>query len=230
MSHSYFIAGTDTGVGKTRVACALLRAGRTADCSVAGMKPVSAGLIEHEGRKINEDVVNMLAASGQRDRLEDINPFALDWAVSPHIAAKKAQIAINIPTIVAAHARLQADRELLLAEGAGGWYAPISAIATMADVAVALGSPVLLVVGLKLGCLNHARLSLEAIRASKLALAGWIASEVDPDMLAKSENMSTLGFIFGEKPLFVLPHSADPTEDSRHAARALPRLLGQTLE
>jgi dethiobiotin synthetase len=226
MTRSYFVAGTDTGVGKTRVTCGLLQAGRAARHAVAGMKPVSAGLIEHDGRMINEDVREIMAASGQNDAIEDINPFALDWAVSPHIAAYRANISLDIGTIKTSRARLMRDRELLLIEGAGGWYAPISTTETMADVARALGAPVLLVVGLKLGCLNHARLTLEAIRGSGLHLTGWIASEIDPNMLAKDQNMATLESIFGKKPLCVLPYSVDPAQDSRHCAQALPHLLG----
>jgi dethiobiotin synthetase len=193
------------------------------------MKPISAGLIEHDGRMINEDVINMVAASGQSDAIEDINPFALDWAVSPHIAAFRAHIAIDIATIKASQVRLLRDRQLLLIEGAGGWYAPINATETMADVARALAAPVLLVVGLKLGCLNHARLTLEAIRSSGLPLAGWIASEIDPDMLAKDENMATLEAIFAKKPLCVLPHTTDSSRDLQHCAQALPPLLGPAL-
>jgi dethiobiotin synthetase len=226
MSRSYFIAGTDTGVGKTRVTCGLLRAGREAGHAVAGMKPISAGLIEHDGHLINEDVREMIAASGQNDAIEDINPFALDWAVSPHIAAYRANISLDIGTIKTSRTRLMRNRELLLVEGAGGWYAPISATETMADVARALGAPVLLVVGLKLGCLSHARLTWEAIRSSGLPLAGWVASEVDPHMLAKDENMATLESIFGKKLLCVLPYSIDPARDSQHCAQALPHLLG----
>jgi dethiobiotin synthetase len=229
VSRQYFVAGTDTGVGKTRVCCSLLAAGRAAGHAVAGMKPVSAGLIEHNGNMINDDVVEMMAASGQQDPLADVNPYALDWPVSPHIAANRAGIAIDIATIVASRDRLARGRELLLIEGAGGWHAPISERATMADVARALDAPVLLVVGLKLGCLNHARLSLEAIRTSGLGVAGWVASEVEQAMAAKEENVATLCAIFGESPVFVLPFSPGRIDDHRHGAQALPRLLAQDI-
>lgn len=226
MARRYFIAGTDTGVGKTRVACALLTAARAAGHRVAGMKPVSAGLIEHDGRMINDDVLEMLHFSGQNDPLEDINPFALNWPVSPHIAAKKAGISIDIATIVAAAERLARGRDLLFIEGAGGWHAPISMSATMADVAQALGAPVLLVVGLKLGCLSHARLTLAAIRASGLPLAGWIVNEIDPKMLEKTENVATLEAIFDQPALAALPFSLAASGDPARCAPALARLPG----
>jgi len=225
MSRRYFIAGTDTGVGKTRVCCALLAAARGAGHAVAGMKPVSAGLIEQDGHLINEDVADIRRASGQIDPLSQINPYALELPVSPHIAADRAHIMLDIDTISAAADRLGRARELLLIEGAGGWYAPISATATMAEVAKALNAPVLLVVGLKLGCLSHARLTLEAIRASALPFAGWIASELDAHMLEKSANLLALERIFGKSPLFLLPHAADPSADAQQAIDALPQLL-----
>lgn len=225
MTRRYFITGTDTGVGKTRVTCALLAAARQAGHDVAGMKPVAAGRIMHNGRMINEDVVDIVRESGQSDPIEDINPFALDMPISPHIAAKKADIAIDIGTICAAAERLSLGRGLLLIEGAGGWQAPVSETATMADVAHALGAPVVLVVGLKLGCLNHARLTLDAVQASGLPFAGWVASEIDPKMQAKDENVQTLERIFGQAALFALPWSADVSADAGRAASALARLI-----
>jgi dethiobiotin synthetase len=225
MTQRYFITGTDTAVGKTRVTCALLAAGRQTGHAVAGMKPVSAGLVERDGRVINEDVADILHVSGQNDPLEDINPFALNLPVSPHIAAKRANIAIDIAIITGAAGRLATGRELLLIEGAGGWHSPIAEAASMADIAHALGAPVLLVVGLKLGCLNHARLTLDAIRASGLPFAGWVASEIDPKMLEKDENMRALVRIFGQAALFSLPYSADVSADAGRAAPALAHLL-----
>jgi dethiobiotin synthetase len=225
MTVRYFIAGTDTGVGKTRVICGLLAAARAGGYRVAGMKPVSAGLIDVDGTMINEDVVMIMRASQQQDPQRLINPYALLSPVSPHIAAKRQQIAIDIDTISASADALALDRELLLVEGAGGWHAPVSDSATMADIALSLQAPVLLVVGLKLGCLNHARLSLEAIRGSGLGLAGWIGSEIDPEMQELGENRRYLEAMFGEKALSWLPFEADPGNDARHLASALPRLL-----
>jgi len=225
MAASYFIAGTDTGVGKTRITCGLLAAARSAGYRVAGMKPVAAGLIDVNGRMMNDDVAMMMQVSGQEDPIEQVNPYALIAPVSPHIAAKRQQIEIDVRTIVASAEALASGRELLLIEGAGGWQAPISPAATMADVARALGAPVLLVVGLKLGCLNHARLSRESILRSGLDLAGWLGSEIDADMPEKEENKAYLESIFGEKALSWLPFEPERGADARHLRPALPRLL-----
>ena len=225
MALRYFIAGTDTGVGKTRVGCGLLAAARSAGVVAAGMKPVAAGLIDVNGVMMNDDVAMIVQASGQLDPLDRINPYALTLPVSPHIAAKRQQIAIDIGLITASADALARDRQLLLLEGAGGWFAPISESGTMADVAVALGAPVVLVVGLKLGCLNHARLTRDAILASGLHLAGWIGSEIDVEMPEKPENKLYIESIFGEQALAWLPFNPDARGDAGHMASALPRLL-----
>jgi dethiobiotin synthetase len=225
MSVRYFVAGTDTGAGKTRATCGLLAAARASGYRVAGMKPISAGLIDVNGTMINEDVVMIMRASHQQDPLHLINPCALLSPVSPHIAAKKQKIAVDIDAISASADALARDRELLLIEGAGGWHAPVSESATMAHIAQALQAPVLLVVGLKLGCLNHARLTLDAVRRSGLGFAGWIGSEVDQKMHEIEENRLYLESIFGEKALSWLPFAVDPGQDAEHLAGALPRLL-----
>lgn len=225
MAARFFITGTDTGVGKTRVTCGLLAAARAAGHRVAGMKPVAAGLIDVDGRRMNEDVALIVQASEQDDPLQCINPYALELPVSPHIAAFRAQIEIDIGMITASADTLARDRQLLLIEGAGGWHAPISPTATMADLARALRAPVLLVVGLKLGCLNHARLSRESILASGLALAGWIGSEIDAEMPEKEENKLQLERIFAEKALAWLPFSLSSSRDADFLGSALPRLL-----
>jgi len=224
MTATFFVAGTDTGVGKTRVTCGLLAAARAAGHRVAGMKPVSAGLIDVNGTMMNEDVVMIMRASGQPDPPAQVNPFALMSPISPHIAAKQQQKSIDIDTITTCAAALARDRELLLVEGAGGWHAPISESATMANIARALRAPVVLVVGLKLGCLNHARLTLESIRRSGLGLAGWIGSEIDANMAEKEENRFYLEAMFGESALSWLPFDPDSEGDARRLAGAVPRL------
>jgi dethiobiotin synthetase len=145
-------------------------------------------------------------------------------AISPHIAAKLANIDIDIAKIVTIARSLQTRSDLLLIEGAGGWYTPISDKASMADLARALGLPVLLVVGLKLGCLNHARLSLEAIRQGGCRFAGWIGNHIDPEFMAPAENLATLGQLLGVEPLAVLPYAPGIHEHAAHAREALQRL------
>jgi dethiobiotin synthetase len=221
---AYFIAGTDTGVGKTRVTAALLAAGRREGLRVAGMKPVASGAEPVSGRMASADALQLAAASGQTTDYEELNPYCLEVAISPHIAAKFANIVIDIANIVTISKRLQAQSDLLLIEGAGGWYTPISERESMADLARALGAPVLLVVGLKLGCLNHARLSLEAIRHGGCRFAGWIGNHVDPQFMAPAENLATLTQLLGAEPLALLPYAPHSHGDAAHVRGALPRL------
>ena len=222
---TYFIAGTDTGVGKTRVTAALLAAAREQGLAVAGMKPVAAGAEWVDGRLVSQDALRIAAASGQETPYEDLNPYCLSDAVSPHIAANRDKISIDIDLIVTISQRLQAGRKLLLIEGAGGWYAPISARDSMADVARALASRVILVVGLKLGCLNHARLTREAIERSGCALAGWVASQIDPEFALLNENLATLARLLDSPPLATLPHARSGAHDAAQVRAAVPRLL-----
>jgi dethiobiotin synthetase len=223
-AEGYFVAGTDTGVGKTRVTAALLAAARATGLSVTGMKPVASGAEQISGRMASADAVQLAAASGQSTDYEDLNPYCLEVAISPHIAAKLANITIDISTIVTISKKLQAQSDLLLIEGAGGWYTPISDQESMADLARALGTPVLLVVGLKLGCLNHARLSLEAIRHCGCHFAGWIGNHIDPEFMVPAENLATLTELLAAEPLGLMPHSATSHNDAAHMRGALLRL------
>ncbi len=220
----FFVAGTDTGVGKTRVTAALLAAGRAAGLSVRGMKPVASGAEPVDGRVASADALQLAAASGQRPDDADLNPYCLEMAISPHIAAKFANIEIDITKIATISQRLQAQCDLLLIEGAGGWYTPIGENSSMADLARALQMPVLLVVGLKLGCLNHARLSLEAIRHCGCRFAGWIGNHIDPEFMAPAENLSTLRQLLGAEPLALFPYSRATDEDAARVRDALQRL------
>lgn len=222
---TYFVAGTDTGVGKTRVTAALLAAGRALGLTVSGMKPVASGAERVSGRMASADALQLAAASGQSTDYEALNPYCLPLAISPHIAAKLANIVIDIAKIVAISEKLQRQSDVLLIEGAGGWYTPISDRESMADVARALGGPVILVVALKLGCLNHARLSLEAIRRTGCQFAGWMGNHTDPDFTAPAENLATLRQLLGAEPLGLLPYSARSDGDAAHLHGALLRLL-----
>lgn len=223
--HSYFIAGTDTGVGKTRVTTGLLAAGRAAGLKVAGMKPVAAGAQLHDGRLINADAAMIADVTGQDTPYDLLNPYCLPDAVSPHIAAQRAHRPIDIGVIATGARQIGAGNQLFLIEGAGGWYAPISARESMADVARALEVPVLLIVGLKLGCLSHARLTFEAILGSGCRFAGWAGSQIDPDFAALEENCATLEQLLAAPPLAILPHQSDQRADARQLTGALARLL-----
>jgi dethiobiotin synthetase len=224
----FFIAGTDTGCGKTRVTAGLLRALRERAIGASGMKPIASGKITTDDGSFNEDVISIAAESydthGQRPPLADINPYCFDWAVSPHIAAQGAGIAIDLNVIAAAYERLAERCERVLVEGTGGWLCPIGPDASMADVARKLALPVVMVVGMRLGCLNHALLTAQAIDRAGLGLAGWIASVIEPAMQALPENLDSLRARLGAPHLATLPHSGDDTMDASRlqtAARAL---------
>jgi len=201
----FFMTGTDTGVGKTLVAVALTRALTARGLKVAVMKPVAAGTVKTSEGEFNDDALELLAASNVKSDYEDVNPWLLKTAASPHLAALADGVAIRHERIASAFARLSATSDLVLAEGAGGWLAPISATETMADVAEKLALPVILVVGLRLGCLNHALLTHDAVRARGLKLAGWIANKLATEMPLANANIETLTSRFGAAPLAVVP-------------------------
>ncbi len=205
MSKGIFIAGTDTGVGKTLVAMAITRALVARGLRVAVMKPVAAGVIETPDGPRNDDALALARASNVAAAYEDVNPWLLATPASPHLAARHAGVVIRHEPILAAQRRLMASSDLLLAEGAGGWHAPISAIETMGDVAAKLALPVVLVVGLRLGCLNHALLTRDAIRAQNVPFAGWIANKMHTEMPLADANIDTLASRFGVSPLGTVP-------------------------
>lgn len=187
-----FVTGTDTGVGKTLVSAALLHALARHYPRVVGMKPVAAGLIEHQGQWVSEDVLALRAASTVVVPSELDNPVALPDAMAPHLAAERAGRTVTVAGLLATHRALRAHAEVVVVEGAGGWRVPVNGEETLADLARAIDAPVVLVVGLRLGCLNHALLTAEAIRADGLTLAGWVANAIDPDMPCREENIETL--------------------------------------
>lgn len=189
---SFFVTGTDTGVGKTLVSAALLHALAPRYPRVVGMKPVAAGTTLMDGLQVNDDVQALRAASNCRVPPALDNPVLLPDPVSPHIAAARAGVRIDIPHLVACHRQLMLLADAVVVEGAGGFLVPLSDTETGADLAQALGLPVVLVVGLRLGCLNHALLTAEAIRSRGLTLAGWVANQVDPAMTAPDDNIAFL--------------------------------------
>lgn len=189
---SCFVTGTDTGVGKTLVSTALLHALARHHKRVVGMKPVAAGTTLLHGSEINDDVLALRAASTLAVPAALDNPVLLPDAVSPHVAAARVGRSIDMAHIVACHRQLVQLADAVVVEGAGGFRVPLSASETGADLAQALGLPVVLVVGLRLGCMNHALLTLEAIRARGLRLAGWVANHVDPAMRAQDDNIRFL--------------------------------------
>lgn len=185
----YFVTGTDTGVGKTRVAVALVHALRRRGLRVAVMKPVAAGSAPGE---LNEDVLALTAASNIEADPADVNPYAFAEPIAPHIAAEQSATRIDLGVILAAYGRLATQSDAVVVEGAGGWRVPLNANEDMADLAQQLGLPVVLVVGLRLGCLSHALLTAESIQNRGLAWAGWIGNHIDPDMAEQAANLRAL--------------------------------------
>ncbi len=216
----FFIAGTDTGIGKTLVAVALTRALVARNLRVAVMKPVAAGAIDTSQGPRNDDALELLAASNVPAAYEDVNPCLLATPVSPHLAARHAGVSIRPEPILGAQRKLAAASDLLIVEGAGGWHAPISAIDTMGDLAEKMALPVILVVGLRLGCLNHALLTREAIRSQGLPFAGWIANRMRTEMPLANANIDTLASRFGMSPLGTVP-SGIPATDATAPAWAV---------
>ncbi|SNR65290.1 dethiobiotin synthetase [Methylobacillus rhizosphaerae] len=190
--HAYFVTGTDTGVGKTFISSMLVRQFARQGLRSVGMKPVASGCDRLDGQLVSEDVTQLLAASNINLPLSDINPYTFEPAIAPHIAARQAGVSIDLDHIVAAFKRLQTEADVVIVEGAGGFYVPLDEQYDMADLATRLGLSIILVVGMRLGCINHALLTAKAIQQHGLTLAGWVANQVDPGMAMLEENLQTL--------------------------------------
>ena len=201
-----FVTGTDTGVGKTVVSCGLIRGLRSLGLHVAAMKPVSSGSERTSEGLRNADALHLASSTGLALPYGDVNPYCFEPPVSPHIAAKEAGIRIDIGKIKQVYEGLNARHDWVVIEGAGGWFAPIGERRNMADLAWALAVPAVLVVGLKLGCLNHAKLTQAGIEARGVSFAGWIASAVDPAFERAEENLASLARLLGSQPLAVVAH------------------------
>lgn len=193
MTAAYFIAGTDTDVGKTTVAAGLLHAAQLAGLSTLGAKPVASGCeITPKGLR-NSDALALMAQSTVKLPYERINPFAFEPAIAPHLAAREAGIDLSVQGLLGPMREVLAQRaDFTLIEGAGGWRVPLSHHANLSDLAIALKLPVILVVGVRLGCINHALLSAEAIARDGLQLAGWVANIVDARTSRLEENLASL--------------------------------------
>jgi dethiobiotin synthetase len=205
MSGGLFITGTDTSVGKTVVACALARAFAAAGERVAVMKPVASGAQPSPQGLRNADALALMAAANVPLAYAEVNPYCFEPEISPHIAAKEAKIEVDIGVIGAGFAALRRRSDRVIIEGAGGWLAPINARESMGDLARALGVPAVLVVALRLGCLNHAGLTRRAIASDGVPLEGWIANRLGAPMDHEAENLVTLARLLGAPPLAIVP-------------------------
>lgn len=203
----FFVTGTDTEVGKTFIATALLWLARERGLRCAALKPIAAGCSRENGQLVNDDALQLIAASGTDLDYGTVNPIALEPAIAPHIAAEQAGITL-CATKLGAHCRaaLGGDVEFAIVEGAGGWFVPLNASETLADVCLDLGARPILVVGMKLGCLNHALLTAHAIARAGGELAGWVANCAGPQMPVFDENVATLRERLSAPCLGVVPY------------------------
>lgn len=201
----FFITGTDTEVGKTVVATALVRGFVAQGRRVAVMKPVASGSHHTPEGLRNEDALALMRASNVAAPYACVNPYCFEPAISPHIAAEEAGITVQLDPIRTSFDLLAAASDLVIVEGAGGWLAPVGPDTSMKDLARALGLPVILVVGVRLGCINHALLTQLAIESQGITFAGWIANTVDAAMPRRKENLETLARGLGAPPLAIVP-------------------------
>lgn len=217
--NSVFVTGTDTGAGKTMASTALLHALRAQGLHAVGMKPVASGCDATAEGWRNEDALALQSASDPVPAYVDLNPYALPQPLAPEIAAREAGVEITLEPILAAFERLRAQADVIVVEGVGGWAAPLTATLDQRHLVEALGLPVVLVIGMRLGCLNHARLTARAVLADGARLVGWIANEVDPQMERRDENFALLQSRMPVPCWGRLPYA--PAADARALARYL---------
>jgi dethiobiotin synthetase len=206
-----FVTGTDTGIGKTVIACGLVRAFVARGERVAVMKPIASGAERTPEGLRNEDALALLRAANVPLRYGQVNPFCFEPAISPHIAAEDAKIEIDLRVIASGLDELRRSADRVIIEGAGGWLAPINRRESMAELARALAVPALMVVGLRLGCLNHAQLTRLGIDAAGVPFAGWIANRMQTAMEREAENLATLERRLGQPPLSIVPFIPERT-------------------
>ena len=228
---NFFITGTDTNVGKTLITCALINAFASHGRRAVPMKPIAAGTINVNGIDMNEDVAALREVSGTKAALADINPYCFSEAIAPHLAAHHENVAVKMDLIRAAFSRLKADADTVLVEGAGGFLVPLSETQSMAEIPAALALHVILVVDMRLGVLNHALLTVEAIRSRGLTLAGWVGNTAASGaaMLAFDENLATLERMIDAPLLGTVPCDMHSNSMSERACRAMPFLHIDTL-
>ncbi len=193
MSQAFFVTGTDTEIGKTTIAAALLHAARSAGLSTAAIKPVASGCERSDEGLRNADALALWAECSLPLRYQEVNPFAFEPAIAPHLAAREAGVELGVAQLLPpVRALLARGADFAVVEGAGGWRVPLAGRESLSDLAIALGLPVVLVVGMRLGCINHALLSAEAIARDGLQLAGWVANVVDAQTARLEQNIATL--------------------------------------
>jgi len=212
MSQAFFVTGTDTEIGKTTIAAGLLHAARLAGLSTAAAKPVASGCVVTADGLRNDDALALLGECSLVLRYDEVNPQAFEPAIAPHLAAREAGVLLDVAALQEpVQAILDKCADFTLVEGAGGWRVPLAGQATLSDLAIALKLPVILVVGVRLGCINHALLTAEAILRDGLSLAGWVANVVDPHTSRLEDNLATLAQRLPAPCLGYIPCLAEAT-------------------
>lgn len=211
------VTGTDTGIGKTFVTAGLVRALRAAGIDAVAMKPIASGFEWVDGQRRNDDLVALDAAHAQSLAPAELNQYAFDPPIAPHRAAELAGVDLQLAPIMTAYERVSARHSTLLIEGVGGFAVPLSPTLMLADLARALALPVLLVVGVRLGCINHALLTAAAVRATGLPLFGWVANQVDPTMREVEASVQAIADRINAPLLGRVPFAAGPSDFARLA-------------
>ncbi|MDX1298306.1 MAG: dethiobiotin synthase [Pseudomonas sp.] len=212
MSQAFFVTGTDTEIGKTTIAAGLLHAARLAGLSTAAAKPVASGCVLTADGLRNDDALALLGECSLTLRYDEVNPQAFEPAIAPHLAAREAGVLLDVAALQRpVQAILDKRADFTLVEGAGGWRVPLAGQAALSDLAIALKLPVILVVGVRLGCINHALLTAEAILRDGLSLAGWVANVVDPHTSRLEDNLATLAQRLPAPCLGYIPRLAEAT-------------------
>ncbi|HYF97868.1 MAG TPA: dethiobiotin synthase [Coxiellaceae bacterium] len=215
MTKRLFITGTHTDAGKTYAACALLNSFNQRGFSTLGLKPVASGAIMTADGLRSQDALALQSASSLKLDYQHVNPFLFEPPIAPHIAAQAAQQNLSVKNLMAAcETALEQNVDCIVIEGAGGWLVPLNDQEYLADFAEALAAEIILVVGMRLGCINHALLTLRDIEQRGLSLAGWIANCIDPDMLHLEENIEFLQAHISAPLLATLPHQAEADPSS----------------
>ncbi|WP_434457750.1 dethiobiotin synthase [Stutzerimonas urumqiensis] len=215
MGQAFFVTGTDTEIGKTTIAAGLLRAARLRGLSTAAAKPVASGCVRTPDGLRNEDALALLGECSLPLSYEQVNPLAFEPAIAPHLAAREAGVSLTADALLGpVRAVLALDADITLVEGAGGWRVPLHEGGNLSDLPVALKLPVILVVGVRLGCINHAVLTAEAVARDGLALAGWVANIVEPQTSRLDENLATLAERLPAPCLGRVPRLAQATPEA----------------
>ncbi len=217
-SHGFFVTGTDTGVGKTLVACALLAGFGGRGMKAVGMKPVACGVEPVSGNLVNDDVERLIGAGNVAAPREHVNPYCFAPPIAPHIAARQAGVTIALDRVEQSFRALAAQADVVVVEGVGGFLVPLGPGTDSAQLAARLALPVVMVVGMRLGCLNHALLTAREVAGSGLKLAGWVANHIDPQMAAADDNVRALEERIGAPRIARILFAQEPNSQALAAA------------